>query len=355
MGTLDVNDLEVGISSGAGSATGNVNLGGGTTTVNNTVKATLLGGRTVGTFGTGNLNISGSANVNIAAFGGTSLILGDAVAAGSATGAVNLTGGTLTVAGDIIRGTATGTSVATLALNGASATLDMGGNDITGMTGITYTAGLLKNLGTVNTGMTLAGTGSRVFDQTTGVNGDIQGEVTGSGIGFTKQGDGKLTLSGTNTYDGATLVSAGTLFVTGSLTSDVTVSDAATFGGGGTVQAISFGGGSFLDIFLAVNSLDSLASSTISFAGAGFGIDNLVSQGAAVDWNTVLNGNYTLITGGLDETNLANFGLANAVSIGGGRSAYFEEGSLTLVVIPEPRAALLGGLGLLALLRRRRH
>ena len=37
-----------------------------------------------------------------------------------------------------------------------------------------------------------------------------------------------------------------------------------------------------------------------------------------------------------------------------GRLAYFQNGSLKLVVIPEPGVALLGGLGLLALLRRRR-
>jgi hypothetical protein len=51
---------------------------------------------------------------------------------------------------------------------------------------------------------------------------------------------------------------------------------------------------------------------------------------------------------------LGNNSLGTAYDLGGGRSAYFEEGSLKLVVIPEPRAALLGGLGLLALLRRRR-
>lgn len=50
-----------------------------------------------------------------------------------------------------------------------------------------------------------------------------------------------------------------------------------------------------------------------------------------------------------------NFGFANAFGVGSsGREAYFTNGSLAIVVIPEPSAALLGGLGLLALLRRRR-
>ncbi len=183
---------------------------------------------------------------------------------------------------------------------------------------------------------------------------EFSGAISGSGFGITKEGAGKLVLSGTSTYDGPTTVSAGTLFATGSLDSDVSVSDAATLGGGGTVGAISFAGGSYFDIALAIggNALDSTA--TISFSTAGFGIDNLVFNGAAVDWSTIADDTYTLIIGNLDETLLDNFGSGSAFNIGGGRTAYFEEGSLNLVVIPEPRAALLGSLGLLALLRRRR-
>lgn len=40
--------------------------------------------------------------------------------------------------------------------------------------------------------------------------------------------------------------------------------------------------------------------------------------------------------------------------IGGGLKYLFEENSGMLAVIPEPSAALLGSLGMLALLRRRR-
>jgi autotransporter-associated beta strand protein len=163
-------------------------------------------------------------------------------------------------------------------------------------------------------------------------------------------------LSGANnTYTGATLVSAGTLFVTGALTSNISVSDNATIGGGGgTTGTITFGGGSFFDIALPVSSANSLDSSAISFATTGFGIDNLVFNGTAVDWSTIANGTYTLITGTLNSTNLGNFGSGSAADIGGGRTAYFQSGSLQLVVIPEPSTALLGAIGLLALLRRRR-
>jgi autotransporter-associated beta strand protein len=204
MGTLDVNNLEVGFhqsSTDSGSSvTGNVNLSGGTTTINNTSGPIRLGVKSVinGIFGKGILNISGSADVDVAAApDGTSILLGDALATsnnvdvnltGNAIGEVNLTGGTLAVAGDILRGAITpGTSVATLLISGG--TLDMGGNDIgTDTAPITLTAesGTLKDVATIN----------------------------GSG-GLTKTTAGTLVLSGTNTYTGDTVVNEGVLAVSG--------------------------------------------------------------------------------------------------------------------------------------------
>ncbi len=126
------------------------------------------------------------------------------------TANLNLTGGNTTVTGGVSR-LGTTNAIATLALSGASTTLDMSGKNITSLTGITYTSGLLKNLGTVNTGLTLAGTGSRVFDQATGISGIIQGAITGTGLGLTKQGVGTLNLAGANTYGGQTAITAGRL------------------------------------------------------------------------------------------------------------------------------------------------
>jgi fibronectin-binding autotransporter adhesin len=161
-----------------------------------------------------------------------------------------------------------------------------------------------------------------------------------------------LTLSGSNTYSGTTNVSAGTLLVTGSLgNTAVTVANGATFGGTGTLGGdLGLGADSFfqvvdLDSPLAVNG-------TITF-GSGFGIANLLG----LDWETLaFNTPYTLISTSqaFSAPDIANFGIANAADVGGGRQAYFQSGSLQVVVIPEPRAALLGGLGVLLLLRRRR-
>ncbi len=55
-----------------------------------------------------------------------------------------------------------------------------------------------------------------------------------------------------------------------------------------------------------------------------------------------------------NDTLIENFGIDNKFAVGTDRYAYFQNGSLAVVVVPESEAALLGGLGLLALLRRRR-
>ncbi|NQX01186.1 autotransporter-associated beta strand repeat-containing protein [bacterium] len=124
---------------------------------------------------------------------------------------LNLTGGSTTVTGSMGKVGGTGATSATLALSGISTVLNMSGRNITGLTSITYTNGLLKNLGVVNTGITLAGSGSRVFDQELNISGSIQGAITGTGVGLTKQGVGALALFGTNTYDGLTQIDAGGL------------------------------------------------------------------------------------------------------------------------------------------------
>jgi len=314
----------------------------------------VLGGSNTSTVATyiqqGVLRLANASGLGTTA-GGT-IVQGGAVLELSQTNAV--TALDITVGAEALSITGTGIS------NGGALRNHSGSNTYGGL--ITIGASGARINSNASTALTLTGGIATTLTQDVTFGGDGNTTVSTTAISgsgrLVKDGAGILTLSAVNTYTGATLVSAGTLFVSGSLVSDVTVSDTATLAGGGTVDDVVLGGGSLFDLFLAVNSADSLAATTISFAATGFGIDNLRANGAAVDWGTISNGTYTLITGTLNSANLENFGLENALNISGGRIAYFQNGSLQLVVaaaIPEPRAALLGCLGVLLLLRRRRN
>ena len=257
-GTFDATSLNLGIKSNTGTSSNvnnAVNIGGGTFTVSGAVAMSAH----TGTGATGNvtskLNITNGtvnlgstvsvANKNSATSAGTAageinvsggalnvtglITLGTQATAGTATALLNITGGTVTSTAGIFGGA--GTTTSTINLNGASAILDLTGDNITDADTITYTNGTLKNLGVVNTGMTLAGTGSRVFDQDVSILGTIQGNITGTSIGLTKSGLGTLTLSGTNGFSGATLVSGGTLALSG--TGAVNSSSGITVSGSG--------------------------------------------------------------------------------------------------------------------------
>jgi len=175
----------------------------------------------------------------------------------------------------------------------------------------------------------------------------------------TKEDAGKWILAGTNTYTGATTVSAGTFLIDGSTAagSAVSVASGAVFGGNGTVNGNLTLASGALFAFDTAYTLDLLGSLTLD---SSFGVTSLRDlNGGAINWGSIADGTYTLMTTSFtfDATNIGNFGEANAFAIGGGRSAYFENGSLALVVVPEPStwALLAVSLSTLAIFRRRRR
>ena len=260
------------------------------------------------------MNIGGGT----ASFGAINMAASTGLAGTSTTGTLNLTGGTTTLTGDIIKvGGGTGTTTANLNLNGA--TLDMTGKNLTSLTTITYTNGLLKNLGIVNTGMTLAGTGSRVFEQGTSISGQIQGAITGTGLGLTKQGVGTLNLAGANTYDGQTAITAGRLQfakqaslynnVTGSWTAaNINVQSGATI-------AFNVGG---TDEFTASN-VTTLLTNLADSSGA----TNGMNAGSAIGFDT------TNASGG--TFTIADV-IADTTGAGGGSRGFTKLGTNTLVL-----------------------
>jgi fibronectin-binding autotransporter adhesin len=228
---------------------------------------------------------------------------------------------------------------------------------------------------TVETGSTVAG---KVVE--------FSGEISGSEFGIDKQGAGTLVLSGTNSYTGATDLTTGTLVVRGNITTSVllTVASGATLGGDGTVGAAGISGilapGNSIGTLTATGDVTwnannawvfELGTASADLAAASLGSDNdlLNVTGAGNDFlkgsgtsfafdfaNTGAVGFYKLV----DWADITNFveGDFLATNLATGLSGTFtvdsETSALYLNVIPEPSAALLGGLGLLALLRRRR-
>ena len=87
---------------------------------------------------------------------------------------------------------------------------------------------------------TIANSGTFNYNSTT--DQELSGIISGAGA-LTKDNTSTLTLTGVNTYTGATTISAGTLQLDGSLTSAVTVASGANLDGeGSTTGALVFSG-----------------------------------------------------------------------------------------------------------------
>jgi autotransporter-associated beta strand protein len=172
------------------------------------------------------------------------------------------------------------------------------------------------------------GGGSTAPTQAVTLAGDFSG-----GFGLIKNQVGELVLSGTNTYTGNTTVSDGTL----------TLSDTSEMrflvGASGVNNAISGSG--------TVN-LEGMLVFDLTSAGTNIGdFWNIVDVGSLSEFYASSFGVSSTL-GAFDET-------AGIWKISeNGQTYEFSQATGLLTVIPEPSAALLGGLGLLALLRRRR-
>ncbi len=226
-----------------------------------------------------------------------------------------------------------------------------------------------------------------------GISNTYSGVITdgATGMTLTKTGLGTQILGGTNTYTGATTVSAGKLVVNGSISASplTTVASGATIGGSGTVGALTISSGGFVTPgnspgILNVNGNYIQAgtyTAEIDGLTAGTGHDQISVTGA-VDvtggsLTALFSGSYSagalifiLLNDGTDSITGIYSGLAqgSTVTTYGGLNwniSYFADSegnsftggndiALQAVLIPEPKAALLGALGVLLLLRRRR-
>jgi autotransporter-associated beta strand protein len=227
----------------------------------------------------------------------------------------------------------------------------------------------------------LAETGTRTFEADSGRTITVQStailaDKAGESGSLTKAGEGTLSIESASTYTGTTTISAGTLLVsaTGSIASSggfmvdtngtldvtaagLTVGSGKFVGGDGTITGnVTLASGALF----AFDTANTLTLSGNLSVDSSFGVASLRTiTGSAIDWSTIALGEYTLLNTSFifDENNIQNYGFENrATGLAGGREAYFQNGSLELVVIPEPSTyGLIAGLLALGviLLRRR--
>jgi fibronectin-binding autotransporter adhesin len=285
------------------------------------------------------------------------------------------------------------------------------------------TIGALNGEGTVSTlwsgsnagSITIGnGNGDGSFSGTIRGNGNAtDGNVDGGIMSVIKTGTGTQSLSGTNTYTGATSVNQGRLNINGSITSNTgvgTSGTAAILGGDGTITgslnvgangSLLPGQGGITDRTLNVTgNVSAVAGANVTFSisneasmdrlivGGSMDLTNFnltvnmddtsfteLGLGMGDDFLTQLDsfdlangsffkivsgtttGMFSNVTGTMDASMLTYYGLSGTqyTTEIEGRTFWVAQGSTYLVAIPEPRAALIGGLSLLALLRRRRN
>lgn len=377
---------------------GTINAGSMTLNSSSTANTTANRGGTYSQTA-GSTTLSGTAT--LAANGGT----GAAGTAGN-DAAFNLSGGTFSAGTLAVN---SGTVTAT----GGNLNLGSGGITKTGTvtTAINLGATTLGATAGWNSSVAMSLTDSITGTtvNTTGGNIGLSGELAGTG-NLVKTGTGTLTFSGTNSYTGATTVNGGVLAVSGSLAATaVTVQSGGTFDLSGTVGGdvtVNSGGtlkgsNGLFNANVTINGLHAPGASpglqtfasglnygSTATLNAEFVGDDLGIRGTDFDAINVTGGNLSIdlasvfkligtsinYTTGLWDSN-RSFTVIDFTSAGSSTGvfsldtslagSFADEGSWALAntsgdvvlnwtAVPEPASALLGGIGLLFLLRRRR-
>jgi autotransporter-associated beta strand protein len=396
VGSLSLDNAYYGIGQGKTSnATLTLNgdyTGANTSTID--VATTGLAGLNRLSLSTGahNFNVTGTTTVNAAITGSGSinkqgngtLVLN--IGAGSGTGAISdFSGGVTVTAGTLTAGSNTAFGTGPITVSGGM--LFMNGKTIPNAITLSV-LGQLVGDGTLGGPVDLGGStqipnavtlaGGSVTNGTLNVTsfsskgGTVSANLTSAGA-FT-QISGSTTLSGTNNFSGGTTINGGTLLVNGSISGTTTVQTGGTLGGTGTVGTVSVLDGIVAPGSNGVGKLTTGAFSLTSNSVLKFelGDPNVVASNDRLSVGGDLN-----LAGMLQVTPLANFGAGTYVIadysgnltsntlqldptfVNAYPGSYIDTtmaNQVNLVVVPEPGAfvSLIGGMGMLLGLRRRR-
>jgi autotransporter-associated beta strand protein len=290
----------------------------------------------VGRIGYGVLNINGGTLTENSS-GNQGVILGDQTTAQGGT--VNLNGGTL-----ITRKLSSSNGINAFNFNGG--TLQANSTN----QGANFWASSLKLTANVrNGGGTISNNGTNITIGQALVHSTISGDnATDGGLIF--QGSGTTTLSGANTYTGATTINAGTLAI--GAANRIADTSAMVLGGG------TFATGGFAE------TVGTLTINTASVIDFGSGTSALAfANSSANSWTGSLTlTNFDIGTDtlrfGTDATGLTGSQLS-AISLSGFTATGLDSsGFVTFTAVPEPHQfalAIVGLLGVMVFMRRRRE
>jgi fibronectin-binding autotransporter adhesin len=368
---------------------------------NNTAAGVQYTGSSTDMMGTGTITLNGRGVLD---FNGKTDTVGNVLVVSTGatttnpTSIINTAGGAnLTIGSLGITPVAGLTSIVNAGTGGA---ITLGGD-------VTFTAATTGRAQITGTTLELGGA-TRIFniDLGTGSNQDLEvaAAIAGTGVGITKNGTGRLVLSGTNTYTGTTSINTGTLRVNGSLhaSSAVSVASGGTLSGNGTIGgAVSILGGGTLragngtpagqklavgslstgdnatllvdvlvDDATSSNSKVNLVENTASFATTGTLtlVLSLAYQNVADPSNKLAQSQSFVVLSNLSDsvTESAVNGIAiNAVAslplaysyawIDGDTGTVANDLQITITAVPEPSGMATLGLVVFGLLARRRR